>query len=317
MSVMNRAAVRWVLIAALVGGAAAGGWHQGQSSDLIFLTFNGHRDGENAVEAYLNLGLYISPGPYGGPYFEDAGGLSFLLHTPPNLLSLSPLAPVGYPGQVHASTGTYEFRFVDPTHKWAASATDEVGVLLVFADVGTYVMTAFDAQGAIVNEASFTRGYMDLFAWDSMYLSGPGISRVTLTTPGEPTLGALVDTLIFAPVPQVAHEPMAIQVNGPRRNVLSLSARLVTVAILSSAELDPRGIDPHKVLAEGIGIAQYGYADRNGDHMPDLLVRFQIDRLGLERRDTLTVTAVHQDGTPYRATQNVLVVGRKVGFGGG
>jgi len=317
MSVMNRAAVRWALIAALVGGLAAGDGHRGQSSELLTIGFNGHKDGELAVDAYLNLGLRLAPGLYGGPYFEDAGGLSFLLHTPPNLLSLSPLAPIGVPGQVHASTGTYEFLFVDPTNKWAPSSTDQAGVLLVFADAGTYVMTGWDAKGEIVNETTLTRGFMDFFAWDTLFVSGPGISRVTLTTPGENTLGALVDTLIFAPVPQVAHRPMSIHVNGPRRNVLSLSSQLVTVAILSSDELDPRLLDPLKVLMQGIGPVQYGYADRNGDHVPDLLVKFQIARLGLSRRDVVTVTAVEQDGTPYRTTQEVLVVGRPSGFIGG
>jgi len=317
MSLMNRNALRWILMTALVTAMAVGGDYRGQSSDLHFVTFNGHEDGEIAVETYINLGLYIGPGPYGGPYFEDAGGLSFLLHTPPNLLSLSPLAPVGVPGQVHASTGTYDFRFVDPTNKWAPSTTEEVALLLVFVDAGTYVMTAWDKNGGVVSEVTHTRTIMDLFAWDTLYVAGEGISRVTLTTPVEPSLGALVDTLIFTPVPEVVHDPMEIQVSAPRRNVISLAAQFMTVAILSSPDLDPRNLNPLHVLVQGIGPAQYAFQDRNGDHVPDLIVQFQIKRLEFKRRDVVTVTAVEQDGTPYRATQEVLVVGRRSTFNGG
>lgn len=317
MSVMSRATTRWAPIAVLAAVVSAGSGHQGQSSDYHVVTFNGYGDGEIAVESYIDLGLYIPPGPYGGPYFEDAGGLSFLLHTPPNLLSLSPLAPVGVPGQVHASTGTYDFRFVDPTNKWAPSATDEVGVLLVFADAGTYVMTGYDAQGEVVGEVTHTRTVMDLFSWDSLSLSEPGIHRVTLTTPGETTLGALVDTLIFTPVPQVAHRPMSIEVHGPRRNIVNRSASFVRVTLLSEPGFDPRRIDPLKVLVQDIGPAQFGYIDRNSDQVPDLFLMIQTRRLDLARRDVLTVTAVEHDGTPYRATQQVLVTGRRSTFPGG
>jgi len=110
---------------------------------------------------------------------------------------------------------------------------------------------------------------------------------------------------------------MSIEVHGPRRNIVNRSAPFVSVTLLSEAGFDPRRIDPLKVLVQDIGPAQYGYIDRNGDQVPDLFLMIQTRRLELARRDTLTVTAVEHDGTPYRATQQILVTGRRSTFPGG
>ena len=104
---------------------------------------------------------------------------------------------------------------------------------MVFVDRGEAVLSAWGRDGTLIDRTILIKGiFDDLFLIHTLMVSGPGIARATLTTPPSPTLGGLVDTLVFSPVPPAPHAPMEVEIRGPRRDVISLGSSLVTVIVL-------------------------------------------------------------------------------------
>ncbi len=319
-------ATRGILLAALlIGGtgltaSAPGPFPELPAQGEVIIDFNGHLDGTYAVHLFEHLGVHLPPHEFGGPFIEDAGALSFLIDSPPNLLSLNPLALGSPPGTVHASVGTYEFEFVDPQNRFAGSTTDFVEVTLVFVDEGSTVLTAWDADGEVLDEAILVKGFFDdFFRIHRLMVAAPGIARATVTTPLEdPTLGALMDTLVISPVPPAPHAPMEVAIGNPHRALIALGSELVTAIIYSTGALDTADLDPLKVLLEGVLPVRFARIDRNGDGAADLILRFPIALMPhLDRgRRTVTITAVDAAGGAWRADEDVSIVGRRrSGFG--
>lgn len=280
----------------------------------LTIDFNGFADGVVVRDEFISQGLRLPPGPDGGPFIEDAGGLSFLLDTPPNLLSLNPLAAISIPGQAFASVGTYVFDFVDPTNPNVPSFTDAVELVVVFVDKGDSVLTAFDASGQIVDEAILNK-FSFTFGLHVLRVEGPGIQKVTFTTPLEPpTIGALVDTLSFNEPAILPSRAIDIDVKiGSRRNIISLSNPEVRVAILSGPDLDPSLLDASKVLFQGAAPVMFSLRDNNHDRVPDLILSFRTSDLqglvpGINEVELL---AVDVDGTSLKGSDAVMVKGRQ------
>ena len=275
------------------------------------IQFNGFNEGDLVRDQYMFRGVRFPADINGGPFIDDGGTLAFLLDSPPGLLSLSPFAYSGGPGQVHASVGTYVFDFVDPGNPFAPSFTDRVEVAIALIDKGLTVLRAYDAAGDLV--ASQTLELPDFtFFYQVMTVSAPGIRQVTLSTPQiQPTLGCLVDTLVYST--PVALPARAIDIDlkpGSPRNLIRLGDRgLVDVAILSGPGFEPALLDVAKILLQRASPVSFRTLDRNRDRIPDLVVGFPIAALdGLTTSTTqVRLTAIDVDGTPLEATAPVTV----------
>jgi len=144
-------------------------------------------------------------------------------------------------------------------------------------------------------------------------VSAPGIRQVTLTTPQiQPTLGCLVDTLVYSTPVSLPSRPIDIDVKpGSPRNLIRLTDRgLVEVAILSEPGFDPSLLDTAKILFQGAAAVSVRTMDRNRDRVPDLVVGFPIAALqGLTTSTTQArLTAVDADGTPLEGTSPVIIM---------
>ncbi|HEY3175932.1 MAG TPA: hypothetical protein VGK94_09280 [Candidatus Polarisedimenticolia bacterium] len=294
-----------VLLVVLCPGLAAA---QGTTE---VIEFNGFSEGDIVRDQYVDRGVRLPADPAGGPYIDDGGLLAFLLDTPPGLLSLNPLAGVGGPGVVHASVGTYVFDFVDPTNRFAASYTDYVEVVVAFPDAGVTVLTAYDASGNVLGTDQVNL-FSSSFFTERLRVYAPGIQKATVTTPlVQPTIGALVDTLIYDATAVIPARTIEIDVRpGSRRNQIRLGDRsTVPVAILSEPGFQPALIDPGKVLFQKASPESYSIIDRNHDRVPDMILNFRvIDLQNLTPASTTaTLTAVDVDGTPLTGSDSVLV----------
>ena len=294
----------------------AGAWPSGRTcaqESMEIVGFDEFPEGAIIRDQYMLQGLRIPADPAGGPFLDDGAVLGFLLDTPPGLLSLNPLAAVGGPGKVHSSNGTYVFNFVDPANPAVPSFTDRVELVLVFADAGTYVMTAYDASGEVLGTQTLEQPEYDFFL-HRLTLELPGIQRVTLSTPPQPLIGALVDTIVFATPVVLPSRVIEIDVRpGPSRNVINLDRdTLVPVAILSAPGFEPALIDPSKVMFQGASPVGFMLIDRNHDRAKDLIVSFRTsDLVGLTSASTTGhLTAVDADGTSLAGEDTVVVVER-------
>lgn len=295
-----------VVMASLSGLAAA----QGTTETILF---NGFGEGDQVRDQYMFRGVRFPADPVAGPWIDDGGGLGFLLDSPPGLLSLSPYAYIGGANQVHASVGTYVFNFVDPSNPFIPSFTDYVEVVVAFPDHGDTVLTAYDAAGNVIGTTTLTLGAF-VFGTERIGVYASGIQKATLTTPQiPPTLGCLVDTLIYNRPAMLPAEPIEIDVKpGSTRNLIRLGDRsTVTVAILSSATLTPDALDPAKVLFQKASPVSYQLVDRNHDRVRDLVLSFRVaDLVDLTTATTQAVlTAVDTDGTSLSGVDDVIVQG--------
>jgi hypothetical protein len=281
------------------------------------IDFNGFTEGDVVRDQYMFQGVRLPVDPNGGPYIDDAGLFGFLLDTPPGLLSLSPLAAGGGPGTVHASVGTYVFGFVDPSNPFVASYTDYVEVVVAFPDAGSTVLTAYDAAGSVLGTDTLYLSSPSFFT-QALRVYAPGIQKATLATPQiQPTIGALVDTLIFNAPAVLPARTIGIDVRpGSSRNTIRLTDRTkVPVAILSEPGFRPALIDPGKVMLQKATAVSYSIVDRNHDRVPDLIVSFiATDLQDLTTSTTsVTLTAIDVDGTPLVGTDAVIVQGGSPG----
>ncbi|HKY31856.1 MAG TPA: hypothetical protein VJV23_04910 [Candidatus Polarisedimenticolia bacterium] len=275
------------------------------------ITFNGFIEGLPAHDQYMFEGMRITPDHRGGPFYDDAALFGFLLDSPPNVLNFNPLTAGSGPGRIHASVGTYEFHFVDPSNPFVPSFTDQVSVVVTVPDVGDTILTAYGASGEMLARSIL---HVDVFSFASFPLSviAPGIQRATVTTPLEsPTIGAVLDTVIFAPPAEIPSREIAIDIKpGSMRNAIRLGARSnVQVAILSDAALDPRELDPAMVLFQRARAVAFTFLDRNRDRVPDLILTFRTsDLVGITSQSThATLTAVAADGTPLAGSDEIVV----------
>ena len=280
---------------------------------IIFIDFNGYSDGTPFRDQFAIRGLRLPLDIAGGPYIENAGLLSFLLDSPPNLLSLSPFEPVGPPGQVHGSRGKYVFNFVDPLNPNVPSRTDFFEVVLIFVDDGMTFLTAYDHDGRIIDQDVLTKlSSSSYLTTHTLSVSMPGIRKVILAPPVYPSSrGALVDTVRYnlpAVIPSRAI-PIDVAINS-RRNVLRLgSTGNLRVAILSEPGFVPSMLDPQMVLFHRSRPVLFNRVDINRDKVEDLVLHFPYaDMRGLNKGRTRAVlTAVGEDGTPLRGADEVVV----------
>ena len=301
---MLRRVIFIVIMASLSGLAAA----QGTTETILF---NGFVEGDLVRDQYMFRGVRFPQDPNGGPFIDDGGGLGFLLDSPPGLLSLSPFAFTGGASQVHASVGTYVFNFVDPSNPFVPSFTDYVEVVVAFPDHGDTVLTAYDAAGNVIGTTTLTLSAFSFYT-ERLGVYAPGMQKATLTTPLiQPTLGCLVDTLIYNQPVTLPARTIDIDVKpGSQRNNIRLSDRAtVPVAILSSANFSPTAIDPQKVLFQKASPISYQLIDRNHDRKLDLILSFRVaDLLDLTTATTQAVlTAVDTDGTSLTGVDDVVI----------
>lgn len=302
---MLRRVIFIMIMASLSGLAIA----QGMTETILF---NGFGEGDLVRDQYMFRGVRFPQDSGGGPFIDDGGGLGFLLDSPPGLLSLSPFAYTGGANQVHASVGTYVFNFVDPSNPFVPSFTDHVEVVVAFPDHGDTVLTAYDAAGNVIGTSTLTLSVFSFYT-ERLGVYAPGIQKATLTTPLiQPTLGCLVDTLIYERPATLPARSIDIDVKpGSQRNVIRLSDRTtVMVAILSSGNFAPAALDPQKVLFQKASPVSYQRIDRNHDRVPDLLLNFRVaDLLDLTSATTqVALTAVDLDGTSLLGLDDVVVV---------
>lgn len=279
------------------------------STELI--EFNGFTEGDVVRDQYMFRGVRLPADPNGGPYIDDGGLFGFLLDTPPGLLSLSPYAGIGGPGTVHGSVGTYVFNFVDPANPFVGSYTDYVEVVVAFPDAGVTALTAYDSSGNVLGTDTLYLSSSSFFT-ERLRVYAPGIQKATVATPQvEPTIGALVDTLIFDTPAVIPSRTIGIDIRpGSRRNQIRLGDRTtIPVAILSEPGFQPGLLDPAKVLFQKASPVSYGIFDKNHDRAPDLVVYFRVADLQdlTPATATATLTAVDTDGTPLTGTDAVLV----------
>ena len=279
------------------------------STELI--EFNGFIEGDIVRDQYISRGVRFPADPNGGPYIDDGGLFAFLLDTPPGLLSLSPYAAIGGPGTVHGSVGTYVFDFVDPTNPFVGSYTDYVEVVVAFPDAGDTVLTAYDSSGNVLGADTLYLSSSSFFT-ERLRVYAPGIQKATLATPHvDPTIGALVDTLIFNTPAVIPSRTIQIDIRpGSRRNQVRIGDRTtIPVAILSEHGFQPALLDPTRVLFQKASPVSYTLFDKNHDRTPDLIVHFRVADLQdlTPATTTATLTAIDIDGTPLTGTDAILV----------
>src|SRR5262245_39379356 len=229
---------RIIFFAMIVGCLSGLAVAQGSPETILF---NGITEADVVRDQYMFRGVRFPADPAGGPFLDDGGGLGFLLDSPPGLLSLSPFAYSGGSGQVHGSVGTYVFNFVDPSNPFIASFTDYVEVVVAFPDHGDTVLAAYDAYGNVLGTSILTLNDF-LFGTQRLGVYAAGIQKATLDTPQiQPTIGCLVDTLIFNQPATLPARTIDIDIKpGASRNVIRLSDRsTVVVAILSTPTFSP------------------------------------------------------------------------------
>ena len=276
------------------------------------IEFNGFLEGDLVRDQYMFRGVRFPADLNGGPSIDDGGALAFLLDSPPGLLSLSPFAGIGGPGQVHASVGTYVFNFVDPSNPFAPSFTDRVDVAVALIDKGLTVLSAYDAAGDLVASQTLELSDFNYF-FQVLTVAAPGIRQVTLSTPQiQPTIGCLVDTLSFNTPVALPSRPIAIDVKpGSPRNLIRLGERgTIEVAILSEPGFQPALLDTGRILFQRALPISSRKVDRNRDRVADLIVSFPLASLqGLSTATTqVRLTAIDADGTPLEGTALVAVV---------
>lgn len=281
--------------------------------------FNGFPEGAVIRDQFMFRGLRLPAHPAGGPFSDDASAFSFLLDTPPGLLSLNPLAAIGGGGIVPSSVGTYVFDFVDPSNPFAPSFTDRVEVVAVLVDRGETRLDVFDAAGDLIGSDSVVLSSFE-FGQVLLRVASPGIRRATLTTSlVQPTIGALVDTLRYERPAVLPARIIDIDIRpGARRNQIRLAELgTVPVAILSQPGFQPEQLDPAKILFQRASPVSFSAMDRNRDRVPDLVLTFMVaDLVGLDASGTqATLTAVDSDGTPLSGSDSVIVRDPIVGSG--